>query len=412
MATEPIHHVGNGRWELRYRDPSGRPRRMRFATKREARDFSSDLRVRSQLGTWTSPETGRLTLERWVNEWWATVVHLRPATKVRYERDVRLHVLPRFGVTQLARISPRDVRAWVAEMTAAGNRASAVRLRFSVLRKILADAAATEMIPRNPCNSVRPPADSRSDVVILGPAEVRDLADAVNPWSRSWIWFAAHSGLRWSEMLGARRRDLDLLRRTVSVRQQIIEVNGRFLGFGEPKTAAGKRTVDLPAFLCAMIEEQLAERAQPGPDGLVFVNTRGNPPHTSSFASQTWLKARRAIGRPDLRWHDLRHTAVALAIAQGAHPKAIQERMGHASITITLDPYGHLFPALGRQVAEGLDRVCRESIAAPRPPCPVALTAKPSTSNQATVRTTLAGPDGGPFQRQMTWDGQPASLGR
>lgn len=107
MATEPIHQVANGRWELRYRDPSGRPRRMRFATKREARDFSSDLRVRSQLGTWTSPETGRLTLERWVNEWWATVVHLHPATKVRYERDVRLHVLPRFGVTQLARISPR-----------------------------------------------------------------------------------------------------------------------------------------------------------------------------------------------------------------------------------------------------------------------------------------------------------------
>lgn len=117
-------------------------------------------------------------------------------------------------------------------------------------------------------------------------------------------------------------------------------------------------------------------------------------------------------GRPDLRWHDLRHTAVALAIAQGAHPKAIQERMGHASITITLDRYGHLFPALGRQVAEGLDRVYRESIAAPRPPCPVALTAKPSTSNQATVRTTLADPDGGPFQRQMTWDSQPASLGR
>ena len=135
MATEPIHQVANGRWELRYRDPSGRPRRMRFATKREARDFSSDLRVRSQQGTWTAPETGRLTLERWVDEWWATVVHLRPATRVRYERDVRLHILPRFGLTQLARISPRDVRAWVAEMTAAGERASAVRRRFSVLRK-------------------------------------------------------------------------------------------------------------------------------------------------------------------------------------------------------------------------------------------------------------------------------------
>ncbi len=119
--------------------------------------------------------------------------------------------------------------------------------------------------------------------------------------------------------------------------------------------------MDLPAFLCTMLQEQLAERAQPGVDGLVFVNT----PHASSFASQTWLKARLAVGRPDLRWHNLRHTAVALAIAQGAHPKSIQERMGHSSITVTLDRYGHLFPALGRQVADGLDSVYRESLDVP-----------------------------------------------
>ncbi|HLN04640.1 MAG TPA: tyrosine-type recombinase/integrase [Acidimicrobiales bacterium] len=138
----------------------------------------------------------------------------------------------------------------------------------------------------------------------------------------------------------------------------------RFLGFGEPKSAAGKRTVDLPSFPCAMLEEQLAKRAQPGVDGLVFVNTRGNSPHVSSFSSQTWKKARIAVGRPDLRWHHLRHNAVALAIAQGANPKTIQERMGHASVTVTLDRYGHLFPALGREVADDLDKVYRESLAA------------------------------------------------
>ena len=129
------------------------------------------------------------------------------------------------------------------------------------------DAIAMEMIARNPCSSVRPPADTRSEVIVLEPAEIRDLANAINPWFCSWVWFASYTGLGWSEMLGVRRRDLDLLRRTVSVRRQIIEVNGRFLGFSEPKTAAGKRTVDLPAFLCAMLEEQLAERAGPGPTG-------------------------------------------------------------------------------------------------------------------------------------------------
>lgn len=160
-------------------------------------------------------------------------------------------------------------------------------------------------------------------------------------------------------MIGLQRRDVDLLRRTVTVRRQIVEVGSRFEGFGEPKTAAGRRTIDLPPFLCDMLAVQLAERAQPGPKGLVFVNTRGNPPHLSSFTSQAWKKARNKIGRPDLRWHDLRHTAVALAIANGAHPKSIQERMGHSSITVTLDRYGHQFPSLGVAAADGLEETFR-----------------------------------------------------
>ena len=150
----------------------------------------------------------------------------------------------------------------------------------------------------------------------------------------------------------------------MTVRRQVVEVGSTFEGFGEPKTAAGRRTIDLPPFLCEILEDQLAERAQPGKDGLVFTNTRGNTPHLSSFTSQTWKKARERIGRPDLRWHDLRHTAVALAIVNGAHPKAIQERMGHSSITVTLDRYGHLFPSLGVAVADGLEETCQAAVTA------------------------------------------------
>jgi Phage integrase family len=177
-------------------------------------------------------------------------------------------------------------------------------------------------------------------------------------WCRSFVWVAAHTRLRWSEMIGLRRRDIDLLHRRINVSRQIVEVGSRFGGFDEPKTEAGKRSIDLPPFLCQIIEEQL-ERAQPGPDGLVFINTRRQPPHLSSFTSQAWKRARAKIGRPDLRWHDLRHTAVALAIANGAHPKAIQEPMGHSSITVTQDRYGHLFSTLGAKLADGLEPTFR-----------------------------------------------------
>jgi integrase len=359
MSVEPIHQLPSRRWEVRYRDPQGKPRRFRFDTKQQARDHLADVRTAGRSGSYTSPELGRVTFARWVDEWAGTVIHLRSATAARYERDLRLHVLPQFGNVPLAKITPRDVRAWLSEQQSSGVRASAIRRRFSVFRKIMNDAVANEMLARTPCRGVKAPADKASDIEVLTAGEVAELAAAMPAWCRMWVYFAAYTGLRWSEMLGLRRQDVDLMRRVVHVRQQIIEVNGRFEGFGEPKTEAGRRTVDLPAFLCEMLADELAQRAQPGVGGLVFVNTRSRSPHASSFSSQAWKRAREIVGRPDLRWHDLRHTAVALAIANGAHPKAIQERMGHASITMTLDRYGHLFPSLGRDIADGLDATYR-----------------------------------------------------
>jgi hypothetical protein len=127
------------------------------------------------------------------------------------------------------------------------------------------------------------------------------------------------------------------------------------------KRPPGRRGIDLPAFLCEILEDQFSERSHPRAGARVRQNP-GNPPHLSSFRSQTWKKAREKISRPDFRWHDLRHASVALRIANGAHPKTIQERMGHSSIMITLDRYGHQFPSLGIAVADGLDATYRAAL--------------------------------------------------
>lgn len=111
------------------------------------------------------------------------------------------------------------------------------------------------------------------------------------------------------------------------------------------------------------LEEQLVELTQAGVDGYVYVNTAGHTPHASSFNGQVWAGARRRAGLEGIRWHDLRHTTVALAIEQGAHAKAIQERMGHASVKVTLDRYGHILPSIERRLAGGLDDVYRQSLA-------------------------------------------------
>ena len=95
---------------------------------------------------------------------------------------------------------------------------------------------------------------------------------------------------------------------------------------------------------------------------MVFPNTAGRPIHHGSWNTAHWKPAKAAAGVEGVRFHDLRHTAVALAIAQGAHPKAIQARMGHSSVQVTLDRYGHLFPELDAEIAEGLDRTYRASL--------------------------------------------------
>lgn len=95
--------------------------------------------------------------------------------------------------------------------------------------------------------------------------------------------------------------------------------------------------------------------------GIVFPSPLGEPLRRSNFTRRVWTPATDALGLQGLRFHDLRHTAVALAIRQGAHPKAIQERMGHSSVTVTLDRYGHLYEGLDGRIADGLDELLRES---------------------------------------------------
>jgi integrase len=226
------------------------------------------------------------------------------------------------------------------------------------LRRILNVAVETDHLVKNPCKGVKPPEIPQQEMQFLTASEVRDLAEAMPEWCQTWVYFAAETGLRWGEMLGVRRRDLDLLRREVHVVQQITEVQSVLQPTSRPKTKAGKRTVDLSPFLCELLMRQL-ERALSGPNGLVFVNTAGKTPHASSFHSGVWTKAKRKAGL-ELRCHDLRHTALAFAVEQGAHALAIKERLGHGTIEVALDRYGHLFPQLGEAIAAGLDRTFRD----------------------------------------------------
>jgi integrase len=160
--------------------------------------------------------------------------------------------------------------------------------------------------------------------------------------------------MRIGEMAGLRRGRVDLERGTVQVIEVITEPKGR-LHFGPPKTSAGRRMVGLPRFVVDALAERLAE---PGsPENLVFAGPQGGALRVTLFRRRFWLPAVKAAGLDGLRIHDLRHTAVALWIAAGANPKEVAARAGHASVSFTLDRYGHLYPEADLTLRERLDAI-------------------------------------------------------
>jgi integrase len=311
-------------------------------------------------GEWVDPALGRRTFASWADEWSATVVDLRPSTLDRDLRIVRTHLLPHFGPVPLARITNPMVRSFVADLLAVGSHSPAtVRKIGQVFAKVLRAAVDAGLITRSPADGVRLPAEGRREMRFLAAEQVATLAAAVDDHWEALVLTAAYGGLRWGELAGLRHRHVDLERRVIAVVEQLNETAGR-LEWGPPKTAAGRRAVSMPATLAEVLEEHL-RRPMVARSGLVFPTPLGEPLRRSNFTRRVWAPATAAVGLTGLRFHDLRHTAVALAIRQGAHPKAIQERMGHSSVTVTLDRYGHLYEGLDGTIAEGLDALLRDS---------------------------------------------------
>jgi integrase len=174
---------------------------------------------------------------------------------VRDETYLRLYMLPRFGDLPLAAIEQRDVRAWVADLTARGLAPATVVKAYHLLGKVLAGAVDAGMIARSPCRRVSLPKVEREEMRFLTPVEIARLADAIRPRYRALVLVGAYGGLRIGELAGLRRKRVDLLRGTVEVAEIMTEVAGR-LQIGPPKTRASRRTIGLPRAVVNVLAEQ------------------------------------------------------------------------------------------------------------------------------------------------------------
>ena len=315
-------------YRARYRDPAGMQRSKVFARKADAQRFLNETETAKARGTWTDPALGRVLFRDWLGEWWATTTNLRPKTRDRDELLLRRMALPSFGAVPLAAISQRDVRAWVAELSARGLAPATVQKSYQLLGKVMGAAVDAGMLSQTPCRRVPLPKVEREEMRFLTSAEVATLAEAIQPRYRALVLVGAYGGLRIGELAGLRRSRVDLLGGTVTVAEIVVEVRG-VLHIGPPKTRASRRTVGLPRFV---VEELAAHLAEPGdPESFVFTAPQGGPLRVTGFRARVWRPATRAVSVDGLRIHDLRHTAVALWIAAGANPQG-GRRSGRACL--------------------------------------------------------------------------------
>lgn len=355
-----IRKLPSGRYQARYRDPESghcRTAEQTFATKGAAGRWLSTLEADLTRSVWHDPRSGEVLFGDVAETWYSTKLHLRETTKHIYRTILDGHILPAFGERLVGSITTLDVQVRISALHARPSCGpNTVAKTYKQLRTIMESALDAGLIVRNPCRIKGAGTERLPEMRCATVEEVAALAQAVEPRWQALILMAAYSGLRWGELAGLRRRDLDPLHKTVRVVEQCTEVNGHFV-WGLPKTAAGTRTVVLPSFICDVMVEHLARWSQPGVDGLVFVMPEGTPLRRENFRNRVWLPALREAGiEGRLCFHDLRHTNATLAAPSGAPLRAVMHRLGHASAAAALR-YQHRAEGQDEGIAAFLDDV-------------------------------------------------------
>jgi len=283
----------------------------------------------------------------------------KPSTLRIYRQALRDHVLQELGGARLSEIRVLDVQELADRLLAGGADPSTVRNAIAPLRVIFRRALARGEIAVNPTVGLELPAPRGTRDRVASPAEADELIAALHPGDRALWSTAMYAGLRRGELLALCWEDVDLTSGVIRVTRSYDPKEGAFIA---PKTRAGRRTVPIAAVLRGfLIEHRLATGRS---EGLVFGATAARP-FTPSNARRrvctAWTNAnklRRTQGLEPLEpitLHECRHTFASLMIASGVNAKALASNMGHASVTITYDRYGHLMPGNETEAAALLD---------------------------------------------------------
>jgi integrase len=298
-------------------------------------------------------------LERWLNDSMRDTVRQR--TWERYEQFVRVHLTPALGKIKLEKLTSAHVRGLYRDKLDSGLAPRTVLHVHRAFSKALKQAAADGLIPRNPAAPVKPPQPRREEIRPLTRGQVRALFEAASGERLEALYIVAvTAGLRRGELQGLKWDDVDLEGGTLQVRRTLSEPKGGYI-FEAPKSGKGRsircsqRAIEaLRSHRTRQNEERFRAGSHWQDNGLVFPSGVGTPLLGGNL-SRAFKDLLNCTGLPEIRFHDLRHTCATLLLRQGVNPKFVQELLGHADISLTLNVYSHVLPDMGDAAAGAMD---------------------------------------------------------
>lgn len=319
----------------------------------DAEGWLAAERRKVDLGTWGAVErSDGITLRRYADRW-IEQRNLRARTRLHYESMLERLILPELGDAKIVALTPAKIRAWHAGL--GSEHATRNAHAYALLHAICATAMQDEVLDANPCRIRAAMQTKRKrDVDVLSPAEVDRLADKMPARLRASVILAAWCGLRWGETSELRRRDVGKDCAVLHVRRAVTYRKGEFT-VGEPKTAAGVRDVAVPPHIRPVIKAHLKNHVGADADALLFPTEDGRHMHGDNYRTH-WEKARKAIGKPNLRVHDLRHVGAVLAAQSGATTAELMHRLGHTTPQMALR-YQHVAEGRDAEIAERLSKL-------------------------------------------------------
>ena len=358
----------DGRWMARYtvRTINGPKRKIVYGRTRAEASAKLAKAMADRDGGLIF-DAGSLRVGDYLDRWLSNSVKdtVRERTYERYEEILRLHVKPALGRLKLKALTPAHVQDFYRDRLDSGFSPATVQKIHVILHKALSQAVSWSLVPRNAGEAVRAPRPAPKEMRPLSPDEAHRLLKTVRGDRLEALYvLAIHTGMRQGELLGLKWENVDLAANAIRVRHTLLRTKGRVI-LGEPKTKKSRRTVHLTGAASRALEEHLERQLKVmerlgdlyRDQGLVFTTEVGTPINPSNLRKRSFAPLLQKASLPRLRFHDLRHTCATLLLSKNIHLKYVQELLGHATVSITLDTYSHVLPGMGNQVADAMEDV-------------------------------------------------------